>query len=183
MAINKVVYGATVLVDLTSDTVDAAHLAKGYTAHDAGGNLIVGALEQQRSENLLSGITPYLLEGTRQNGKTYVIPAGYVNGTEYIEYELNIPTLTSDVTYGVFVSGYSKNDFRAYAPRLYYRDASGSVTYNPVSSVYFTKTPDVKVVCIKLASGTKPMHLDLIFAKSQYPASVFTNVMLVPLDF
>lgn len=42
MAISKVVYGAKVLVDLTSDTVDAAHLAKGYTAHDAGGEAVSG---------------------------------------------------------------------------------------------------------------------------------------------
>lgn len=183
MAISKVVYGTTVLVDLTSDTVDAAHLADGYTAHDAGGNLIVGTLEQQADSNLLLGVTPSLLYGTRQNGNRYVVPPGASNGVEYIEYELNIPTLTSDVTYGVFTSGYTENDFRTYAPRLYYQDTSGSVTYNSVSSVYFTATPTVKAVSVKLASGTKPVKLSLILAKSSYRANIYTNVMLVPLDF
>lgn len=55
MAISKVVYGTKTLVDLTSDTVDAAHLAAGYTAHDAAGNLIVGTLGQQTKKNLLKG--------------------------------------------------------------------------------------------------------------------------------
>ena len=44
MAINKVVYGTTTLLDLTSDTVSAAHLETGYTAHDANGEVIVGTL-------------------------------------------------------------------------------------------------------------------------------------------
>lgn len=44
MAVSKVVYGATVLVDLTSDTVDAAHLVQGYTAHGADGTAITGTM-------------------------------------------------------------------------------------------------------------------------------------------
>jgi hypothetical protein len=31
-------------VDLINDTVDAAHLAQGYTAHDSAGNAIVGTM-------------------------------------------------------------------------------------------------------------------------------------------
>ena len=42
--INKVVYGQTSLLDLTSDTVTAAHLETGYTAHDANGEPITGSL-------------------------------------------------------------------------------------------------------------------------------------------
>ncbi len=42
MAISKVVYGARTLIDLTSDTVTAADLATGKTAHDASGELITG---------------------------------------------------------------------------------------------------------------------------------------------
>lgn len=44
MAISKVVYGTTVLVDLTSDTVDAAHLAQGRTAHAKDGSTVTGTL-------------------------------------------------------------------------------------------------------------------------------------------
>lgn len=45
MAVNKVIYGTTVLVDLTNDTVKADKLAAGVTAHDAAGNLVTGVLE------------------------------------------------------------------------------------------------------------------------------------------
>lgn len=45
MAVNKVVYGTTVLVDLTEDTVTADKLLKGATAHDAAGEPITGTLE------------------------------------------------------------------------------------------------------------------------------------------
>lgn len=42
MAVNKVIYGTTVLVDLTSDTVTPSTLMQGYTAHDASGSAITG---------------------------------------------------------------------------------------------------------------------------------------------
>lgn len=45
MAVNKVVYGTTVLVDLTGDTVTADQLLKGATAHDASGEQITGTME------------------------------------------------------------------------------------------------------------------------------------------
>lgn len=45
MAINKVIYDNTTLIDLTSDTVSADKLAKGYTAHGASGEAITGTVE------------------------------------------------------------------------------------------------------------------------------------------
>ena len=45
MAGNKVVYGTTVLVDLTKDTVTPDKLLKGATAHDASGEPITGTME------------------------------------------------------------------------------------------------------------------------------------------
>lgn len=39
---NKVVYGGTTLIDLTSDTVTPERLLSGYTAHDASGAAITG---------------------------------------------------------------------------------------------------------------------------------------------
>lgn len=40
--ISKVIYGGEVLMDLTSDTVDAEHLLSGVTAHDKSGAAITG---------------------------------------------------------------------------------------------------------------------------------------------
>ena len=41
--INKVIYDGNVLIDLTSDTVDAAHLLSGYTAHLKNGSTVGGS--------------------------------------------------------------------------------------------------------------------------------------------
>lgn len=42
MGINKIQYGNTTLIDLTSDTVTADKLMQGYTAHDRSGAVITG---------------------------------------------------------------------------------------------------------------------------------------------
>lgn len=42
MAINKVIYGGTTLIDLTGDTVTADKLLSGYKAHDKSGASITG---------------------------------------------------------------------------------------------------------------------------------------------
>lgn len=44
MAINKVVYSNTTLIDLTNDTVTADKLLSGTTAHDKAGQLIEGTI-------------------------------------------------------------------------------------------------------------------------------------------
>lgn len=40
--VNKVVYGGTILIDLTGDTVTADKVLTGYTAHDKSGATITG---------------------------------------------------------------------------------------------------------------------------------------------
>lgn len=100
---NKVVYNGNVLIDLTADTVDAAHLLSGYTAHAKSGAPITGACSYDadtsdatasQSEILLSK-TAYVngvkLTGTMaNNGSNNVtvtgttgtsIPAGYYDGS------------------------------------------------------------------------------------------------------
>ncbi len=44
MGINKIQYGNTTLIDLTSDTVTADKLMQGYTAHDRSGAVINGSI-------------------------------------------------------------------------------------------------------------------------------------------
>ena len=46
MAVNKVIYGGTTLVDLTGDTVTASDLADGVKATGADGNPIVGIMQK-----------------------------------------------------------------------------------------------------------------------------------------
>ena len=66
MAVSKVVYGGRTLVDLTADTVDAAHLAKGYTAHGASGEAVTGTHDDAWSTGVAeydqqtAGVAAYL---------------------------------------------------------------------------------------------------------------------------
>lgn len=54
MAVNKVIYGGTTLVDLTGDTVTAADLADGVKATGADGRPIVGLMQKVTIDNELS---------------------------------------------------------------------------------------------------------------------------------
>ena len=105
MANSKVVLSnGTVLMDLTSDTVDAAHLLSGYTAHGADGEAITGTCaydsdtsdDTATSSEILATKTAHArgtaLTGTMTNngGVTgtistkagqYTIPQGYHDGS------------------------------------------------------------------------------------------------------
>lgn len=54
MAVNKVIYGGTTLVDLTGDTVTASDLADGVKATGADGNPIVGLMQKVTIDAKLS---------------------------------------------------------------------------------------------------------------------------------
>ncbi len=71
MAVNKVIYDGTTLIDLTSDTVTAATLLSGYKAHDKSGAAVTGSMANQGANT--STIST-------KAGK-YTIPAGYHNGS------------------------------------------------------------------------------------------------------
>lgn len=101
--VNKVVYGGETLIDLTGDTVDAAHMLKGTKAHDKSGAPVTGTCEYDAkttdataaASEILSGKTAYVnkakVTGTMaNNGSNNVtissksgasIPAGYYDGS------------------------------------------------------------------------------------------------------
>ena len=104
MAINKIIYGGNTLIDLTGDTVSAATLLSGATAHDNSGTVITGECTYDADTSdatavvaeILATKTAYSngskLTGTMPNrgavsgtistkNGTYTIPQGYHDGS------------------------------------------------------------------------------------------------------
>lgn len=95
MAVNKVVYGHTVLVDLTEDTVSADKLLNGDTAHDASGDLIIGTMPN-------NGAVSASIDGT---GTTeYTIPKGYHNGSGKVSFGGTVEIWTLEMEDGSTVT-------------------------------------------------------------------------------
>ena len=75
MANNKVVFGSTVLIDLTADTITADKILTNYTAHDSSGAIITGTCDYDVNSQsatvqvaeILSGKTAYA-RGTKLTG-------------------------------------------------------------------------------------------------------------------
>lgn len=104
MAYNKIIYGTTVLIDLTADTVTADKILTSYTAHDASGASITGTCSYDvnsqdatvKVAEMLTGKTAYArgtkLTGTMVNNGavsltidtasgSVTIPQGYHDGS------------------------------------------------------------------------------------------------------
>lgn len=74
--VNKVVYGGTVLIDLTGDTVTADKVLKGYTAHDKSGETITGTCNYDvDSEDATVAVAEMLV------GKTAYARGSKITGT------------------------------------------------------------------------------------------------------
>lgn len=95
--INKVVYGGTVLIDLTADTVTADKILASYTAHDKSGTVITGTCEfdvdstdaTATVSEILAGSTAYargeMLTGTMPNN------GGITQTIDTVDQEVTIP--------------------------------------------------------------------------------------------
>ena len=104
MAVNKVVYGGKVLIDLTGDTVTADKILSGFTTHDKSGASIEGTCDFDVNSGdatvavaeMLTGKTAYArgtkLTGTMPNNGAvtgeistkdgvYTVPQGYHDGS------------------------------------------------------------------------------------------------------
>lgn len=105
---SKVVVNGETIMDLTADTVDAAHMLTGYTAHDKKGAPITGTCNfdantqdaNAAATEILTGKTAYVkgskvtgsmpnnggVEGTISNLETpYTISQGYHDGSGTVE--------------------------------------------------------------------------------------------------
>ena len=64
-AINKVIYGGRVLIDLTGDTVTADKLLAGYKAHGADGNIVNGTCDYDMNTQDANATAAEILSGKK----------------------------------------------------------------------------------------------------------------------
>lgn len=75
-AINKVIYGGQILIDLTSDTVVAEKLLAGYKAHGADGKIVTGTCDYDMNTQEANATAAEILSGKKAG------VAGSMSGTE-----------------------------------------------------------------------------------------------------
>lgn len=107
MAINKVIYGGNILIDLTGDTVTPDKILSGYTAHDKSGASIEGTCNFDVNSNDATAAVAEILKG-----KT-----AYARGVK----------LTGTMTNNGAVSGTINTKAGAYTVPQGYHDGSGTV--------------------------------------------------------
>ena len=123
---SKVVLGdGTVLIDLTSDTVDATHLLAGYTAHGADGAPITGT-------NTYDSDTS---SDTAQIGEVLASKTFHARGTAY----------TGTMTNNGAVTGTISTKAGTYTIPQGYHDGSGSIG--------ISSTEQAKIIASNIKSG------------------------------
>ena len=127
---SKVVVNGETIIDLTADTVDAAHMLTGYTAHDKKGAPITGTCNfdantqdaNAAAAEILTGKTAYVkgskvtgsmpnnggVEGTISDLDTpYTIPQGYHDGSGTVEIDASEKSkiVADNIRQGVTILG------------------------------------------------------------------------------
>ncbi len=92
MGISKVIYGNTTLIDLTNDTIEAAAMLSGITAHGSDGIQITGSI----SSKAAASYTPTTVD--------QIITAGqYLSGNQTIAGDTNL--IASNIVQGISIFG------------------------------------------------------------------------------
>lgn len=123
--VNKVIYGGTTLLDLTADTITAADLASGVTAHDKSGAPITGTSTYDSDTSDDTAVVAEILAG-----KT-----AHARGTQ----------LTGTMPNRGAVSGSIATKSGAYTIQNGYHDGSGTVAID--------STEQAKIIAGNIKSG------------------------------
>lgn len=106
--VNKVIFGGNTLIDLTADTVDAAHLLSTYTAHDRSGAIITGTCTYNADTS----------DATATADEILATKTAYVNGSK----------VTGSMPNRGAVTGTISTKAQQYTIRQGYHDGSGKVS-------------------------------------------------------
>ncbi len=134
MAISKVVYGNTTLIDISEDTVNAAAMLSGVTAHKSNGEAITGNINIKTSADLSA------------SGSIVTVPSGYyaaAASTAIAAGSVSIEDQELTLEPSISVSSSGKISF--------YQD-QGSIVYPSTTSGYVSSTPTFYVHATAQAS-------------------------------
>lgn len=92
MGISKVVYGNTALIDLTNDTVAAAKMLSGTTAHGANGEAITGNIVSKAAATYVPTTTDQTITANQ-----------YLSGVQTIKGDANL--VSGNIISGVTIFG------------------------------------------------------------------------------
>ena len=123
--ISKVIYGNTTLIDLTSDTIDAAHILSGYTAHGADGAPITGSCTYDADTS----------DATATVSEILATKTAYKNGSKLTGTMPNIGAQTGTISTKAGSVSISQG----------YHDGSGSVT--------ISSTEQEKIIATNIRQG------------------------------
>ena len=157
MAVNKVIYGNTTLIDLTSDTVDSEKLLLGVVAHDKSGEIITGECTYDADTSSATANASEILE----------TKTAYVNGNK----------VTGSMPNQGGVSGSISDVSVPYSIPAGYHDGSGFVDIDPVEKTKLN--PDVikKDITVLGVTGTYGGEAVTAQAKSATPYTTAQTIL------
>lgn len=160
---NKVVYDGNVLIDLTQDTVDAAHLLTGYTAHSKSGAPITGTCSYDSDTSDATA-----LQGEILNGRT-----AYVNGVKLTG------NMANNGSNNITVTGLTGTSI----PAGYY-DGSGKAAIDATSATNLTANNIRQGVAILGVEGTLSSEDSLVVGPATAtPSSSSQTITAASLEF
>ena len=158
MAINKVIYGGNTLIDLTSDTVIAEKMLKGYTAHDKSGALVTGTCTNDVNSTDATAVAAEIL-----NGKT-----AYARGAKVTGSMVNNGAVTGTIA--------AKAD--QYTVPIGYHDGSGKVGIDSTEQSKIIPANIKQGISILGVTGTcKPSSSVTAQAKTVTPSTAKQTVL------
>lgn len=150
MAVNKVEYGDTVLLDLTGDTVSADTLLKGASAHDASGEVVEGAVDlnnyytKAETEALIPDVSNFATKSE--------IPSLQGYATEFFVNEVvrrSQPDLSGYATTGYVTQQINGIDFSNYATKADIPSVEGLASEKFVNAAIKAAEPDLSIYAQK----------------------------------
>lgn len=157
--VNKVVYGGETLIDLTADTITAAQLAYGVTAHDKSGAPITGTSTYDADTS----------DATATAAEILATKTAYVNGNK----------LTGSMPNRGAVTGTISTKAQQYTIQQGYHDGSGKVSISSTEQAKIIATnirQGVTILGVEGSmSGTEDMDIEP--AKSVTPSTTAQTVL------